>query len=468
MGLSKHIKSKVNLVGSLLLLAGCGNSWMVTSERAKTPSALIAEARHADDKGDYDKAVALYKEVLAKDPNNDDVRIRLAYSLNAKAGLGLLDIVARMAENTAAATPTPATTSSTSSAGGLDSITSIVGLSATEKSEMTTLLSANSDKPMSYVREVSNKMALLHESWTTICRLLPSSILENVIGTDPVLISALNSSQCKGGIASSKPSAMFAAVMQLVTEAVILYQTVIDANGDGQIDLLVRATAVNNDISAIQAKVKTATGTEVTTLLTQLNTNLAELKKIGDSFKGEMISITLADFSLMAKLIENLSGLPDELKTNIQGTVSQFSDAKSKMNTFSSTSSSSSSGSSSGTNDAAKTSAAAAETMNEITAKVKDLPPAEKAAAQAQITEACTNFDAVKTIYNLPSDTQKPQDCQSSSLNLTASEGPATNVQTSYETFAVTEPTSFLRSMTNREMAESIGNLVRFAWEQNK
>lgn len=465
----KHsLKAKVGLWASVCLLASCGNTWMTSGEREKSPSAMLAKAQRADDKGDYDTAISLYRELIEKDPNNDEIRIRLAYALNAKAGLGLFTLVEKLAGSSSSTETTTATATSTStdtaaststSTSGLSMISKVVGLGATEKAEITNAFNATSDIKASALREKSALLATLHESWLAICRVLPAESLAKVIDSDATVKAAAESAKCKGGIENSKvrASARFAAALQLLAEGMILYQTVVDADGDGQVDLLKKATAISDDINKVQAQVATATPDKLTGLLTSINTSVANLKAVGDAFKGEAISLTLADFSLVAELVASIESLPDDLKTNIAGTVAKFTEAQNKMKDFSQTSTSTTSTSSSSTTPVAAVEKAA-ETINQIDSKISTMPEAEQAAAKEQVKQACTNFESVKTIYNLPATTKAPDSC-----NTTALTGPMMALDDAPAAEHSETPVYEGESVSDENVANTMLDLARLA-----
>lgn len=424
----KSTKARVTLFSSVVLLVSCGNQWMSSSDRENTPSAMLKKAMKADDKGDYDTSIALYRQMLEKDPTNDNVRIRLAYALNGKAGLGFFEVVDKMNNSTATATST-STSTGTSQNSSLGVISKVVGLTDSEKSSIVDTVNANSAASMSEIRQKSILLTTLHESWLAICRVLPSEIIEKHVNSDAIVKVAANGDECKGGLPASqvKASAKFAAALQLIAEGMILYQTVIDSDGDSQLDLLKKADTVNSSIATIQGQISGATGSQITTLLSDLNQSMAELKSLGDAFKSEAISLALADFSMVADIIADMEGLPDDLKANIRSTVDKFSEAKNKMNDFSQAGKRKATTGSSGTaaNDPVKATEKATQAFNDLNTKISTLSGQEKTKAQAQMTQACTNFDSVKSIYNLPDDTQKPAGCATTNLTSLSSQDHA-------------------------------------------
>ena len=65
--------------------SGCGNGWLTSSEREKSPSALMLKAQLLYDKGKFAEAATAYQNVIDQNPQNERARVRLAYALNGEA-----------------------------------------------------------------------------------------------------------------------------------------------------------------------------------------------------------------------------------------------------------------------------------------------------------------------------------------------------------------------------------------------
>lgn len=419
----------------LLSFSGCGNSWMSSKERNETPSALMQSAQWAYDKGDFTKAVTIYSKIVAKDPNNASARIRLAYTYNALSGLTPLDLVSKLGKLSSQSKTSGAAAGGTTPAAGSNSISAfaeVVGLPANEKKA----LAGQSFKTIASLRAASPRFATLHDSWKTICQLIPKKTLDTVIASDTRLAGNLDLTVCKGGLSDaglSKTSALFAAAMGAMAQAAGLYQIILDADGDGEIDLVKQASTLSKDLEALKAKADAAQAnadlSSLQSTLTDVNTKLASLTEMADFLKGELISLALADFSFVAALTANL-GMPESMTNSINSTITKFNEAKTKLNEYTSTGSSATSTSSSALKASAQKAAQAVDTL--YTKQLSSiegsstLTPAQKeekkAELQTKIGQSCTSFDSLKSAYNLPADTQKPAQCTTSAaLNLSDS-----------------------------------------------
>lgn len=384
-------------------LSGCGNSWFSHKARDGVASELYRDGKLAADNLDYDTAIKKFSQSLALDTNNDDTRLRLAYSYNGKASLGPLEIYKNVEASKTAAL--------NASSGGLTEVAKLVGFDADAKQAFLEKLQSTTEREIGVVRGFSDRLTVIHDGWKTVCRLLPESVITNLVTSDANISRVMSGTHCRAGLPDEKSgsSAAFAGMLQLLTEAIYLYQTILDVNDDGQIDFVVEATKVNNDIKSVQTSIATATGSSITTLMTTLNSSLASLKKIGDTFRSDPVLVAITDFAIVAQLAGSVAGIPDDLKTQLTQSSGKLADAKNIIDSFSSTAASSSGGSSSG---ASASAAAASKAMEDLSAKMDTLSGAEREQAQQQLDQACTQFDSVKSVYGLPADTQKPASCQ--------------------------------------------------------
>lgn len=384
-------------------VSGCGNSWYSQKTRSSFASELYRDGKLASDALDYDTAIDKFSKSLALDNNNDDTRLRLAYSYNGKASLGPLEIYKNVEDTN--------TTTLNASSSGLGEIAKLVGFTPADKQAFLEKLQATTQRDMSVVRGFSERLTIIHEGWKTVCRLLPQSIITTYITNDSNVSRVMGGAQCRVGIPDEKAgsSASFAAILQLLTEAIYLYQTVLDVDDDGQIDFVVEATKINNDIKSVQNSISTATGSSITTLMATLNSSLASLKAVGDTFRSDPVLAAITDFAVVAQLAGSVAGIPDDLKSQMTQSSGKLSEAKKIIDSFSSTAASGSGGSTSG---ASASAAAASKAMEDLSAKIETLSGAEREQAQQQFDQACSQFDSVKSVYGLPSDTQKPANCQ--------------------------------------------------------
>jgi hypothetical protein len=424
---------------SLVLLAGIlatGCGALTSSERKSSPSALLLDAQHAFDKSQYTKAISLYEKIIAQDPNNDIARIRLAYAINSDAGLGLLSVMGKLIKGTStSSTSGAAAGSSAGSTNSLSTFTAAVGFDTAEKADFTTKTGGVTPIDAENFRESSVKLQKLHKSWKTICRLVPKETLDAIAKTD-VLKKTLSIQECGGGLANkgdAKFSALFAASMAIMAEAATLYQMVLDADGDGEVDFAKKATDIKTTLDGDSVKIATSGETveTINTKITTLNTKLTELKSLGDQIQGELVSLTIADFGLVVSLISSIPGIPADVSKKINDALTKFSEAQTKIQAYMSSATDTASANSAErtklTDAAVKASSRLDEAMVKQQTAIDALPADQKEAAQTkfatQKTDACTNFDSLKTTFGLPATVSKPTACATASLTLAGSQG---------------------------------------------
>lgn len=412
-------------VAGLAALAshGCGNAWITSKERENSPSALMTKAQFAYDKGDFEKAAEYFGKVVDKDPTNEKARIRLAYAINGRAGLSPFDLVTKLtnlksptASSGASATMGGSTGSSSTSS--ITQFTNLVGLDAADKTAIANALKSK-PKTIGTLRSVSPRFALLHESWLAACQLVPKDALDLVIASNTTLRSAFEVTSCKGGLtdpARVKSSALFAVVMMALAQGSGLYQTVLDANGDGKVDLEVQATQIQQEVTALSNQ-SGGSAEQIGARMQAINEKLALLGALGKEVTGELVTVALAHFEFVAKLSAKII-FPDDVNKKMTDAITKFNETRDKLNQFTKTGASQSS-STNKVQDAAKKASASLDKMYDERKAAAGSDPAKVESLNQDMTKACTNFDALKAQFGLPADVTKPTKCAAAGAGLT-------------------------------------------------
>ena len=396
-------------IGLLLFTNGCGNSWMASQERKSTPSALIEEGQYAYDKRNFQTAVNFFQKAVEKDPNNQEARLKLAYSLNATAGVELYDVISGFIKFNQSGSDT--------AANPLKIFVDVVGLNSQEAASIVEKIKSVGYNDLQSLRNVSNKLMTLQKSWRVICRLIPADYLSKVVGTDNDLASDLEvDTSCLGGLPSKNISTgvLLVAAFGAMAQGAAFYQTALDTNNDGNIDFVVEAESLSKAIETLKTDSTTATPDAAVQKLTNLNQQLESLTSLNVKIKSRLVTMTLAQFTLLEWLIANIPGLPEAVKSQISTSIAKFGEAREKLSSYMASGQNTAGATTTATQGAGIQSRVdlASTTVNTL----KDKACASSGSQQCtdftnSLTNTCKNFDALKLAYNLSPTTQKPSGC---------------------------------------------------------
>ena len=424
--------------GVLIGTVSCGNAWITSPDREETIAAQMSRAEYAYDKSRFAEAARLFEEVLKKDPTYDDARVKLAYALNAEAGLSILDFVTKFIteedtdsneSNTDATKPA----GKTSQTKPLEILTSTVGLSQNEVAE----ISGASPTTLADVRQVSQKFQKLQQSWKTICNLMPARLFDTVFTAESTALQdVFEIKECQDGRPDDTPvrsAALFAATMQFMAQAAGLFQASLDTDGNNEIDLaeagaksLAKLETLQKNANAIAAGTDVA-AQEYSANLASISEELSLLRNLKEQLNGEIVNYTLACFTFVTALTALIPNIPENIAMRIERAATRINEGRTKLVQYSEFSPSSTNAEQGKKVKEAASKAAA--TIDSLYAKVNALPDGKekderKAALDSQKTQVCSNFSTTKAEFNLPADISEPSECKGV-IALTAAAGPA-------------------------------------------
>jgi hypothetical protein len=404
----------VGVIGAAaaITFSGCGNSWLDTKDRNKTPAALMFDGQKAYDQENYELAASLFSQAVAKDPTNISARIGWSFALNGQAGLSLTEIMQNIIKE---ANPTPALTGT-----GITSFTNIVGLKA---AEMTSLKAALGDIALyaaeaTEIRANSNKLAKLNESWQAICPVLPATVYTNFPSDANELFA--KATTCSKTIDTANNAALFAAAIGLFAQAASLYQ-MLDANGDNDIDI----------VADVQTKFTNLAGAGNTaSSITAIN---SALSTVNAALSSELIPWTLATFKVLQSAVGSIEGLPQSVEDQINESTSKLDSATKTLASYKA---------SAGTPKLGTAGGELATKLNanktQIDTAVDNAFNSGTAEQKAQALEACANWDAIVIAGGLGSNVTRPASCPPPNLNLApANLVPAQNAPAQKTTLTV-------------------------------
>jgi hypothetical protein len=402
-----------------IIFLGCGNSWLTTQSRENTTSALFAKGQLEYDKGNFSKALEYFEKILKREPENEQTRIFVSYSLNGRANLSPFSLI----NNLTKISSTSAASGGTSSAVSITSITNIAGLTVDEKAQFL----GKVPNTVTELRKTSRKFELLHKSWLEVCQLLPKASIERVVGTSLRLGNILEIQKCLGGKNANekiKSSAVFAAVMQSLGIASGLYQVFLDADGDGNIDLVKSAETITSNIQSYKTQAETTTDIgSLNATLTLLNNAMSELATIGTRLQGELFEYTLAEFEIVSDLIATgLLNLPTKATESITKGIAKLNEAKEKAKSFTDNGTSQKTSGSNSKDKITAGSQNASQTIDKLVQKqeqqIATLSGEEKTNAMQKLAtekiKVCSNYSSLQSIYGLAAN--KPAACSGVSL----------------------------------------------------
>lgn len=422
--------------------SGCGNGWLTSSEREKSPSALMLKAQLLYDKGKFAEAAAAYQEIIDQNPQNERARVRLAYALNGEAGLGPLALLTKLSK--IQSTPTPkasgasAATTSTSK-NSLTQLTSAAGLTAAEIAAVakanpktfqdllnaeTKFASLASSDPTTFAQlsTAAARFRKLQASWKAICQLVPKSILDAVVNS-AARKKALELESCLGGLnaAYQKPAILFSAAISTLAQGAALYQVKLDTNNDGTVDAIKTADTLTKEISALNTASSSATDpTEIKKSIDTLNTKIAALNTIGETLTHELVDLALAQFEIMSLLMTAIEDVvPENVGKSLINGVKKFEESKTKITGYVNTNSVSSTGKKTSAKQdkiaASASSAAKAADAYYDKFKTENTDPSKLEEFKDSFATTCSQFDTLKATFGSKTAT-KPSNCANVTL----------------------------------------------------
>lgn len=407
-----------------LVNTSCGNAWITTSERENSIAGLMQTADYAYDKLEFAKASEHYRKALELDPTMEDTMIKLAYSINGEAGLTILDFVANFLKSDSSQDTQLAENNNP-----LSLLTNTVGLSQEDIDAI-----VNAETPptsIADIRALSKRFQKLQESWLVICKVMPKNLFDTVFESETEQFKELfGLSSCQDGLEEGRTAssaALFAAGLQFMAQAAGLYQTILDSNGDGEVDLVSQGTRAVNELEQLRSQSAAAADGQAidTSALAAINARLDTLQDLQRQItEGELITYSLTCFSLVAALIASIESIPDQVAANIDQSIERINSAQTTLTQYTGVNSSS--------NDAEQGKKVkealgkASQTVDNLYQKVDALPAGEEKDKKRQeldenVDEVCSNFEETKDLFNLPADTERPQKCGETVTALTGS-----------------------------------------------
>lgn len=368
-------------MAAVAALSGCGA--LSSPERSETPSALILKAQEAYDLGKYSEAVTLLEKVVAVDPRNEDARVRLAFSYNGSVGITPLNMIKNL---TATTTPSSGGASANSD---VTKLTNGSGLSAARTKEIKDQRAALTS--VAILREKFSEFATFQKAFLALCPLLSTQTLTTLKEKVPTAETLMEVSKCNSGVSTSNANVSIAALSLSVEVFSTLYKSVLDTDGDGQIDAVkdsADASASLNNVNNLQAF------TDATKKLTNVATTL----------KGEVFKLAVAQFSVIDAVILG-SNLPSSVKDPLSKAVAGVNDAITKIDSYLSAGKATTTSATGG--KAAED--AALKANQQATTLLKDKSPEDK-------QKACNQVYCFRTAYGFPTSgpTDMPSDCTAS------------------------------------------------------
>lgn len=390
-----------------LVPVACGNAWITASDRETTLAALMSRAEYAYDKSRFDEAAKYFAQALEKDPSYQDARIKLAYALNGSAGLSILDFVARFLVKDSDDAEASA------GGGGLALLKSTVGQDPADVEA----LRGGAYTGVTDLREASERLRKLQQSWEVICPLMPQSVIDSVFQTESSALKGLFPTETCGKLPegqSVKSAALFAAALQFMAQATDLFLITLDADGDNEIDLAQSGLAVVNKLAALQTEAASTNGpANYGDSLKAINAQLILLQELREQISGEVLNYTLACFTFITVLFAKIPNLPKEILSKIEGAVTKINEGRSKLAEYLSYDAQSPN-----STQGAKVKEAAKKAQAAIDSLYEKATPQQKQELDKQIGEVCANFEDTKTDFGLPNDVALPKECDKVNLAL--------------------------------------------------
>ncbi|MBM3382349.1 MAG: hypothetical protein FJY29_07900 [Betaproteobacteria bacterium] len=382
------------VAGTLFALSACGA--LSSKERDETPSALMLKAQAAYDTGKYSEAIEHLNKVVAKDTSNQEARVRLAFALNASIGVTPLNLLKSL---TAGNTSGGGSTNS-----DLNKLTSGAGLSKTKTEDIKRQRAALTD--INKLRQLFPDFQVFQDAFLTLCTLLSQQTLSDLRAKSPSAVDLMQVDKCNEGVAVSNANVSIAALTLAIDQFATLYNSVLDSNGDGQIDVQKDAQDASDKLSTLNA----GAGGSAAALAT-LNNATQTLTTVSATLKGDVFKLATAQFSIISSVIRG-SNLPTSIATPLEKAVSALESSLSKINEYLDSGKTTGSVTTSGQ--------AAATAANNANIKADQLLQG-KTAAEKQDT--CKNVYCLRSGYGLPNgEADMPIECRSVTYSKTCTQ----------------------------------------------
>ena len=363
------------LAAALFALSACGV--LSSPERDETPSALMLRAQAAYDSGKYSEAVTLLQELVKKDPSNEEARIRLAFSYNGSIGVTPLNLLKTLASSSSA--PSSGGTGNSD----ITKLTSGAGLSKTItekiKNEKNTLTSVD------ILREKFKEFATFQSAFLTLCPLFSKTTLDTLRTKSASAVTLMKLDQCGVGVASSNANVSIAALTLAIDQFATLYKSILDSDGDGQIDAEKDSKDASDSISGLS----TGAGTTAESL-SKLNSATQKLTGVATTLKGEVFKLAIAQFSIISAVVDG-SNLPSTIAAPLKKAVDGLDTAVGQINKYLDAGKATSTSTSTG---GAAAQDAAAKANEKAQALLAGQDP-------TKTNETCTSIYCLRTAYGL-------------------------------------------------------------------
>lgn len=303
-------------------MLSCGKGILDNEARQNTPAALLAEAMQEYDSGNYSAARVAYESVLTKHPNHIAASVGLAFALHGEAGKSIVDIVGNLIEQ-----------NGTGSGGSeINGIIGAVGLAKQPDDDLSSQRSKEYNElkdildnivntteevtttwTLEKLREKSETLTKFNKAWLTLCKVMPRDTLTNLhtwADAKSTRTDVFSLESCGQGIDTTNTAVLFAAALNIMTQVSILYQTVLDGDGEEGFDLMVAADTAKTKFNDLSGQ----TGLEyLSTLSSGINAMNTTIKKID----SEIMQQVFGDIQLLTELLEVFPGMPESAKEGL-------------------------------------------------------------------------------------------------------------------------------------------------------
>ena len=445
----KMVPLTIRLLGLSMgpaLLIGCGASMGSSNTWKETRVAKIADADSAYDSNDFLGASTQYEAILEKDPENEAVRMKLAYTYNALARLRILDLGAGFAslDQSKIGKGTE----------GLKPILGIVGLNSDELTKLEADLKLDNTefktngsfatlKISDFVKH-NDRTKYARKSWEVLCRFISSDGLNKIAKKGSELRGTYKIDDpkgCNGGATKSKISTAtsLALTLALLSETATLLQSVV-LDADGNVRLLAKVTSALSGFQNVKLKLgdedapdgiqlaeymaladaTPPTFDALTTLLTTADTALSLLNGLAKDLSSEPFNMVFQNLSAIASLITEAPGMPRDVTLSIRKSIARFQDISAKARAYSKDVQSITGGMTKerekiadGLKTATQNIDNARRAFNKVALTGQKFSDkiAANAGSKAALTSMCGNFDQAIANFGLPVSIKKPVAC---------------------------------------------------------
>jgi hypothetical protein len=306
------------LLFPVVLVAACGV--ISNPARKETPSRLMLEAQAEYDAGNYSKAASLLEDLLEKDPSNDEARVRLTFAYSGDLGITPLEFVKNFASSSG----------SSSGSSGTSDIGKLTGKSALPDATITELQKkAGSITSVSQLRTLFPQFSTFQKAFLTICPLFAKSTIADLKVKAQSALEILEISKCGEGRDTANANISIAGLFLALGQFSSLYKAVLDANGDGTIDLQKQATDAKAKIDSLS----TSNAANATTGLQTLSAATTALTTVGQTLQGEVFKLAISQAYIIAAVVQG-TNLPTDVKSGIDQGVNGLNTALSTINSY--------------------------------------------------------------------------------------------------------------------------------------